>query len=479
MSEHKDLNFELDVPADEALLDLREDIWAMEAPEGLDSYIEFGIAQGQALRRKKIRRGRLMLAACLLIAALLVPIRVSPAYAALVSKIPGLEYIVRLINYDRGLVSAVQNNFVQHINLSDEHEGVVFTVKDIIIDESRMVMFYSLVDKGKHKPIDISEFRFFGPDGTGLAVCSTWDGLIGQETHLGQGVDGKVELSCGKDTVLPSQIIVKARLREALLQDSAEREPSPNNSEPGTNPEKGKLLEPTWQVAIPVNRKMYQDLKDEYVLNHTVTVEGQKLTFTKVTIYPTRISIDVEFDPANTKKIFYFDDLCLVDEKGNKVAGIINGISGSQLDGTHQTLYFQSNYFDKPREIYLEGHSIRALDKALLDVKVDLINKKAVGQLPDRLTLVDVKQSPGEWEIDWKLKVDPPDQSRGYSLFDSLYNDVDGREQSEVQSGVVTGTTEQQIYIVIPNKEAVSRPITLHINDYPSRIKGDFRVKIK
>lgn len=482
MSEHPELGLEDKTLVDNALLEFKDDLCSLAAPEALGLYVERGIAKGRAFKRKQTRR-RLALAACLVLLALLAPIRVSPAYSALISKIPGLDYIVRLINYDHGLVSAAKNDFVQHINLSDEHEGFVFTVTDMIADESRIVLFYTLTDRGKHGPVNIGSFKFSRTDGKEWPVAVGWDGLIGKETDLSHGAQGKVEVSLPQGTSLPDQILVQLRLKKDPAPESTQSKPIQPGAVPGFTPGPGNLLDPTWQVQIPIDKELITNLKHEYVVGKSVTVEGQKFTFSKVTIFPTRISVDVEFDPANTKKVFYFDDLCLVDEHGNKVTGITNGISGSLLDGTHQTLYFQSNYFDNPKEIYLEGHSIRALDKNLTDVKVDLAKKAVVSRLPDqRLTLDDVKHIPGKWVLSWSLKTDPVDEGRAYNLFSSVYLDASGREHAGIQSSSSTpygpdGT--EQIELVLSAQDLSGTTVTLPLEDYPSRIQADFRVKVK
>jgi hypothetical protein len=460
------------------LQQVQMDINAIQVPTALDQYVERGIAQGKALRLSKKRHRVAMLVACLVILAVLVPIRISPAYAALLSKIPGLDYIVKLISDDHGLVSAVQNNFVQPINLSDEHEGLVFTVNDIIVDESRLVMFYTITDKGNHSNLDILQLNFFDTYGKSLAGGITRGGLqSGIQLH--KGVQGKAELSWAQGTVIPKQVVVKVRFKQASSNQTSI--PDSAGTEPRTALNNVGMLTPTWQVTFDLNQARFEDKKQQYALNQTVTVSGQKLTFTNITIYPTRISVDLAVDLNNSKKIFYFDDLYIVDDKGNKIAAIANGISGTYPDETHRTLYFQSNYFDNPQHLYLEGHSIRALDKDLTTIKVDLANKRVIGQLPDQhLTLANVTHIQGQWVMTWKLKVEAQDLKHGYNLFSSQFLDALGKEHSMV--GTSTGLGEngyQEVETTFSDQDSAAGPVTLQVEDYPTRIQGEFRIKIK
>ena len=69
-------------------------------------------------------------------------------------------------------------------------------------------------------------------------------------------------------------------------------------------------------------------------------------------------------DPANTKEIFGFEDLRLVDEKGETWTSINNGITSSGArDDDVNIYYLQSNYFEEPKELYLQFNKLMAMDK--------------------------------------------------------------------------------------------------------------------
>lgn len=112
-------------------------------PKDIDSYIINGIEKANKKKRGiRIRRGA-GIASILTLVVFFSMIRMSPAFASYISAIPGMDYIVDLIQWNKGLQSAVDNEFIQNINVSDEHQGIVFTVNDIIVDNTSMVVFYS------------------------------------------------------------------------------------------------------------------------------------------------------------------------------------------------------------------------------------------------------------------------------------------------------------------------------------------------
>jgi len=75
---------------------------------------------------------------------------------------------------------------------------------------------------------------------------------------------------------------------------------------------------------VKLNPDAYEKQKKSYPVNKTVEVEGQNITFKNITIYPLRTAIEIEFDPDNTKKLFTFEDLRIVNEKGAVWSGISN-----------------------------------------------------------------------------------------------------------------------------------------------------------
>jgi len=106
-------------------------------------------------------------------------------------------------------------------------------------------------------------------------------------------------------------------------------------------------------------------------MNQTVTIEDQKVTFKKIEIRPLSASLHVQYDAGNTMELFAFEDLKLVDEKGEPWSIYQNGLVGSEVSATEDIIYLESSYFEEPKELYLEFSKIRAMKKADLEVIVD------------------------------------------------------------------------------------------------------------
>src|SRR5690606_21037341 len=107
----------------------------------------------------------------LLLVSFIFSIRVFPSFAEAVSRIPVLEQLVRLIDHDPGLQSAIENEFMQPIGITKEHNGVRFTLDGIIVDEGRMNIFYTVESPESYvEAADIRNFSVKHLDGKGLSA---------------------------------------------------------------------------------------------------------------------------------------------------------------------------------------------------------------------------------------------------------------------------------------------------------------------
>ena len=142
--------------------------WAMDHEYSLPSAerLEASIAQGIELGKKERRRRKrrtlqrlgASIAACVLILSCAFTIRLSPAFAAFMRDIPGMETFVNLVrdSGDRSLGFALDNDFVQPLQITDEYGGVKLTVDGVIADDGRAVIFYTIDNRYNDKVVTIS-----------------------------------------------------------------------------------------------------------------------------------------------------------------------------------------------------------------------------------------------------------------------------------------------------------------------------------
>ncbi|SFE84931.1 protein of unknown function [Paenibacillus catalpae] len=451
MSEFRDQH-EQELPQLEAMKEYMEDI---AIPSEVDEKIWSGIRAGRLRRRRRVYTRMAAYTACLLLLVSAASVRFSPEVAAYVGEIPALRPLVELIHYDKGLELAIDNDFMQPVGLSEEQDGIKMTIDGIIADESRIIVFYTLENMdGQKSVVNLEKVELTDNKNTSISQA-----FYPHEEDW-KIIQGTIDLYPNEGASIPDYLNMIFRFDKV--------------TESATN-------RPEWQFAIPVDKAKFEGLKETYDINQTVSVEGQKITFGAMTVYPTRIEIEVDYDPSNSKKLFYFDDLRLEDEKGETFSTINNGVTGSNISENSQVLYFQSNYFRKPKHLYLRASSIRAMDKAMREVKVDIDRKELLTRPDSKLTLKDIGTSSedGQGILVFEMKNENPlDQNHMFSLFESTYKDASG-QSFESHMASTSGNEAEYEYQYFIKKENYQSPLTLYIQDYPTRIHGDIDLRIK
>lgn len=452
---------------EERLAKIKEQFQDLKIPEQIDDYIMAGIHQAKKSKKRWRTSTFTTLAAGIMVFLLLASIRISPAFANYVSQVPILERIVALFQSDKGLEAAVENGFIQEVGKSVSHDGVTFTVDGVIADESRMIIFYTLISErdigaincGKVSILNESNEEVIGSLSYGLPV----DGL-----KSGEKYKSTFDLELDKDTA-PKMIKLEANMEVMYANEKAD------------------VFNGNWKVEFTVDQEKFYGKKQVHEVDRTVSVEGQKITFKEIIIYPTRIGVHVKYDEDNTKEIFHFDDLKIVNEKGEEWAGITNGTIAEGINENEEILYLQSNYFTNPKELYLEFSSIRALDKDRLEVVVDLDNKELIKRPNDQLELIGISDGAifsdeESRELKFHLKRNNKfDENNYYSIFDHRFIDKSGK-MFELNDGIgtseISDSFDSEIYIPI-DKIDYHSPITFKILDYPTRITKDVRIQVK
>lgn len=436
------------------LEEMKAELNDINIPDQIDLYIKQGILNSKKKRVSRLRPfGRIALIAACLLLTMLGSIRFSPTVAAYVGQLPFFDSIVKLVTNDKGLKLALDNDFIQPLGVSDKHDGVTFTIDAVTADESRILLFYSMEDKVTSRELVLEGLSFKNEKG------ENWSNF---SVSYGSGEDGIIDLSLGQGQTLPESLQVEVQLAEIVrnMEESEAKE----------------VLTHTWEVGVPLDKEKLASMKEVHHINEEVVVEGQKINFNKMTVYPTRIALEIEFDPTNKKKIFSFEDLTLVDEKGDSFSTIANGTLATHLSEHKIILYFQSNYFTKPENIFIEGSTFGALDKEKLEVEVDLSEEKLLKAPDERLTLTNIDKSKEGMMLEFNLK---REGEKHYGVFSSIYKDALGKEYHSAmssQGGGPDGNYQLQYYL---EDAEYTNPVILSIDHYPAYIKSKVKIKVK
>lgn len=447
----------------------------IQIPTNIDDYISKGIKKGKKKKsRRMIKRTSGACIFCIL-TFLLVGIRVSPVFAANAAKIPGLKYIVEIVRFDKGLTSAVENNYIQSINKSCEKQDINFTVKDIIADRFGIVVFYSVENKSGYKYPRISDPKLLDAKRSSLEMSSSY----GFSHSDNMSYDGKIEFyfknEDNRSNIIPDSVILQTSIEVDKTKALEEEAPTKYIDSSSAHVDNSEVLNSTWEVNIPIDKTKFSGMEKEYKIDQSVEIEGQKLFFKNIRIYPTRSILSVSFDKSNSKKILALEDLKLIDEKGQEWGRIADGMTGTSSDENSHELYFQSNYFQKPKELYLTGNSAMALDKKDCYFTVDTEKERITFSPYDLLSITDfnIKDNVLRFEVEINKKLG----GRHYFLSNEAL-DANGNEIKIIESGSSNVENKSFCNYTLKLNDNFKGPIKFKINYYPSEIQGAFKVKI-
>jgi len=444
------------------LLMSKTDYDNIHIPDDIDDYILKGLKTKGKVKKTRTALLSISTAAVITLFLLASMIRISPVFAGYLDDVPILKYIVKLVNYDKGLKSAIDNNFIQNIGVSDEHSDIKLTIDNIIIDQARMIVFYTLENNSNYNPLDIETIKFTDETRKNLEASFGYGFLDNNDEQ--RNIQNNINISFPENFDIPDTIHFELELHHKDNPDSMDKIKLPY----------------IWQIDIPIDKSKFENLKEVYNLDQTIEIENQKIIFKKAILYPTRIEVQVEFPKENSKKILRFDNLKIINEKGESLATIINDVTSTHPDENHVNLYFESNYFSQPQSLFLQGSSLRALDKDKLEIIVDT-EKKQLLKAPDKnISLHDVIKTDEGTTLSFLLKADENlDDKFSYFVFRQVIKDAEDVENGYCSLETSGSGLNQEVSVNLPKNFHYKNPLSLTIDDYPSRIKGDFKIKIK
>lgn len=427
---------------------------AIEKTDAPQDKLEWAIQQGfqraknaqKMTKRPYVKRGIWSLvAAVILVIAFATSIRVSPAIANAVAALPGMEKIVHLIQDNKGLMSAIDNEYYQALQVSAEKEGITLTIDGVIADDQEIVIFHTVKGASKYAsfPLLVPELL----DTEGNIIAESVSAMSDSEE-----IDGGTVQTTGRSHIRfidgfdGNEFILKATIKSQSR---------------------------TIDYEIPFSLIKEKMPTTRYPINETVAIEGQKVTIQHIEISPVKVSVHVKMDPENTMEIFAFEDLRLVDDKGETWTSISDGVVAMSPAEHEEIIYLQSNYFEQPTTLTLMINRLQALAKEEAYIVVDTEKGVILEQPADQRFSVSHLT---DKSIEFSLRGE-----KGYSSlpFLSGFIDAEGREFDE-SGGVYRKESDELIKIseVFPDEPFVN-PIKLPLVSYPQWIEGEVKIKIK
>lgn len=406
--------------------------------------LQAGIRQATRNRKTRLRWYMSSISAAALILLFTGCIRVSPAFASFVEQLPGMEGIVNIIRQDKGLMMAIDQSLLQKVGVTDEHDGASVTVEGIITDESRMVIFYKM--KGIRDP-EKGNYDIDLLDGNGKNLPVAFSYAYPMPSSDENIHENMIDVIFTDEASPPDELSVVFKSRDTASSEE-------------------------WKVTFPVDKNLTKGMKKVIPVNQTLTVDGQRIDVKQATLYPTRLVLDVKFDPKNTKKVFGLSDLQLVDEQGRAWR------TDTSTGEDERSIYFESMYFSIPKKLTLQGSGFSGLDKEDLDLVLDLKSRQITGG-PSGLEMVGSKVEGNDLIIDFSVA---GSMNGGFVLAFGEVKDSEGNAYqvpgSSWSSGDGTDDSHTIVSSTVENGAKMEGKIQMRISTYPMKVKSPFSLDI-
>ena len=319
-----------------------------------------------SIRKAQKRRNRVVfayrplagLAACFALFVLLVNFSAPVAQAC--ANIPFLRELANAVTFSQSLSDAVENDYIQQMDLAQENNGITAKVEYVIIDRKQVNIFYRL-ESEEHTYMYTSP-EVLNKEGTDKEPCA-W--------------------------ITPINDVPNDQLRLITLDYNQEDVPAAlqlmlyvYGKPDAITGKENRLTEFTFLLEFDPNRIAEMKV---YPVNQTVNLDGQSITITEIQVYPTHLRMVVSEAPPNTSWLRMLD-FC-IETEDSRFNSIQRGVTATITEDGLTAYRSDSTYFYEAKQIQIVITGARWLRKDMKKIKIDLTTGKA-DALPEGVTLI-------------------------------------------------------------------------------------------
>lgn len=370
-------------------------------------------AKARNRRRKWIVRPVLSLAC--IFACFVLLINISAPAASACSRIPilkDLAELLRFTHFSPSIEAAIENDYVQSLNLQQTQNGITVSLDYVIVDQKQVNVFYHITAENPEKTtpegLQITSAGFYQENGEAAKASIVWNGHI---TDL-SGVDVRTIIVdfYGEDTVVPAVLLLKMDIAGShITEDDA--------SSRNTDMDKAPVA---FEFTLRFDPQFYNTEGKILEIDQKFELDDQKFTLTTVEIYPTYLQFNLESDPENNL-ILKDLEFYLADENGDLFQIKSAGICALADSGSQEVLSYRTEspwfYSEQSFRLILTGVSWESRDNELF--LLNLKTGETEGQ-PDSVREISVSEEEKTWTIvDITLKPSDNGRMKTFNCFDA------------------------------------------------------------
>ena len=401
-------------------------------PPGLDAAVDRAHKKRRKRMLRMVVRPAAGLAACFAVFVLLVNFCAPVAYAC--SQIPVLKELAAAVTFSRSLTDAVENEYVQPMDLSQTDGDITAEVAYLIVDQKQVNVFYQL-DSDKYESLE-ADPEVLNCDGKRPASCSyhsTGFGLENGELRclsidfVDDNVPGslRIKLDVYTNSIIHEQVAPDRAVEDIYSEKIYE--------EPDYLAHFDFLLEfdPKFTAAGKV-----------FPVNQTVILDGQAITIADIEVYPTHMRVDIEESADNTAWLKGLD-FYIETDWGMKFDAASSGIiSTGSADSPSMVSYrADSTYFYEADHIKLVITGAKWLRKDMQTTYLNLVTGEH-GELPEGAAFDSARKQGSGWIV--KFRAVWKEGIPMHQLFGHLFYDADGNEYEINQWSSTYGEEDEE-----------------------------------
>ena len=383
-----------------------------EVPEIVDT-----LERARKRRNDMIYRPLIGIAAAFTVFVFLVNFSMPVAYAC--SQIPGLRELAEAVTFSRSLSDAVDNEYVQTMNLIQRDGEVSAKIEYLIVDQKQVNVFYRLYSD-VYQEIS-AEPTVCLADGSGSPSCS-W---MVNDYDLANGELRSLTIDFVEDDV-PDSLKIYLDIRDdSIFSEEGEEATEADLFHPEGTEEEEYIAH--FEFLLEFDPEFTATGK-EIAVNKTVELEGQKIKIEEIAIYPTHMRINISDDSENTAwlRALYF---YIETDWGMKFEPVAQGITatGSGETNTMASFRADSTYFYNAKNLKIVITGAEWLDKDMEKVYVNLETGET-GELPEGVEFYSAEEKASGWILQFKAV--QRKEGHHHQLMLSTYYDMKGNEYS-------------------------------------------------
>lgn len=375
-------------------------------------------ARAQKRRRRKnlILRPVISMAAMFALFVLAVNCSAKVAYAC--SQVPILKELAEAVTFSRSLTDAVENEYVQPIDLVQESNGVTAAVEYLIVDQKQVNVFFRLTPKNETEYTVSPEV--LAKDGT-YAGCGY--GLNDYDVPNGELQSITIDFY---EEDVPDSLMLKLGLNERRTGFVMIPEETAGNERfeehiPDTD------YEAEFEFLLEFDPQ-FTAVGKMYLINKTVVLDGNEIIIREMEVYPTHLRVNIE-ESLDNKDWLQGLEFYIKTDWGMKFEAVSNGIvSTSSMETPEITSYrADSTYFYKADHLEIVITGADWLDKSKEDVYVNLVTGETTG-LPEYVKFAEAVKYDGGWEVAFDVRFQEENhfgQTFTWNYYDAAGNKYD------------------------------------------------------